>query len=315
MPKDFSGPGRSDREGISLLELTELFPDEDSARAWFEAQMWPSGRCCGKCGSVDTHEVKGHKPMPYRCRDCRGYFSVRTGTILESSRLPLRKWAFAIYLYLTNIKGLSSMKLHRDIEVTQKTAWFMLHRIREAYSFALPDEPFRGPVEVDETYMGGKERNKHANKKLRAGRGAVGKTPVVGTKDRESNAVSAHVVDRTDAVTLGTFVLDHIDEDAMVYTDGSGVYAGLLNHEAVKHSIGEYVRGMVHTNGMESFWAMLKRGYHGIYHRMSPKHLQRYVNEFAGRHNIRDLDTLDQMRDAVARMIGRRLMYRDLTKG
>ncbi len=250
--------------------------------------------------------------MPYRCRDCRGYFSVRTGTILESSRLPLRKWAWAVYLYLTNLKGLSSMKLHRDIGVTQKTAWFMLHRIREAYAFALPDEPFQGPVEVDETYVGGKERNKHANKKLRAGRGAVGKTAVIGTKDRESNQVSAHVVDRTDAVTLGTFVLDHIDEDAMVYTDGSGAYTGLLNHEIVKHSIGEYVRGMVHTNGMESFWAMLKRGFHGTYHRMSPKHLQRYVNEFAGRHNIQDMDTLDQMRDAVAGMVGRRLMWRDL---
>ncbi len=274
--------------------------------------MWPSGRCCGKCGSVNTHEVKGHRPMPYRCRDCRGYFSVRTGTVLESSRVPLRKWAFAIYLYLTSIKGLSSMKLHRDIDVTQKTAWFMLHRIREAYAFALPDEPFQGPVEVDETYVGGKDRSKHASKR-QGKRGTVGKTPVVGAKDRNSNRVSAHVVEGTDAGTLQGFVSAHVGDDTTVYTDGSGAYRGLPNHEAVSHSIGEYVRGMAHTNGIESFWALMKRGFHGIYHRMSEKHLQRYVNEFAGRHNVRDLDTLDQMRETTAGMIGRRLMYRDLT--
>ena len=162
-------PGKSDHEGITLVQLCGMFPTEEIAREWFEARIWPDGRHCPHCGSTRTHEA-GHNNMPYRCSDCRGYFSVKTGTVMHKSHIPLRKWAFAIYLHLTSLKGVSSMKLHRDIGVSQPAAWFMLQRIREAWKGG-DLEQFVGPVEVDETYMGGRERNKHSKNKKRLGRG------------------------------------------------------------------------------------------------------------------------------------------------
>ena len=312
MKTGYKAPGKHYRTGISLLDLARMFPDEDTAREWFEAQIWGDKRTCPRCGSDRTREAS-HKTMPYWCTAGRHYFSVKTGTVLESSKVPLQKWVWAIYLEATSLKGVSSMKLHRDLGVPQNTAWFMLHRIRAAFSTFAQGMTFAGPVEVDETYIGGLERNKHASQKLNAGRGTVGKTAVVGAKDRESNQVAASVIDSTDAATLRGFVDAHADDGAMVYTDGASAYRGRRNHEAVYHSVGEYVRGMAHTNGVESFWAMLKRGYQGVYHQMSPKHLQRYVDEFAGRHNLRELDTIDQMRLLAAGMVGRRLLYRNLT--
>ena len=178
--------------------------------------------------------------------------------------------------------------------------------------------PFSGPVEADETYIGGKRKNvSNAKRKELAGtgRGAVGKTAVVGAKDRASNKVAARPVPATSSPHVAGFVAERTASGATVYTDEAAAYNALkpwFDHEAVNHSAGEYVRGQAHTNGMESFWSMLKRGYHGTYHHMSPKHLDRYIAEFSGRHNVREADTVDQMGNLVAASVGKRLMYRDL---
>ena len=308
------GPGKANREGISIMQLTAMFPDEASATAWFEALVWPDGRHCPRCGCTDTRDAAATAGLPYYCVGCQKTFSVRIGTALERSKVSLRQWLFAIYLEMTSLKGVSSMKLHRDIGVTQKTAWFMLHRIREAWGEAR--ETFAGPVEADESYFGGKRANMpKAKRRELTGRGTVGKTAVAGVKDRETNRVAAQVVQATDGDTLQTFVRDHAVKDAVVYTDEHGSYAGLsadFTHDTVHHSVGEYVRGQAHTQGIESFWSMLKRAHKGIYHKLSPKHLDRYVREFAGRHNVRDLDTADQMATVAAGLVGKRLLYRQL---
>ena len=240
-------PGKAHREGITLVQLMDMFPDEAAATQWFEKVVWNGTRCCGHCGSTRTSEVPNAKPMPYWCSDCRSYFSVRTGTAIAHSRVPLRKWAIAIYLEMTSLKSISSMKLHRDIGVTQKTAWFMLHRIREAWNTRNHGAQFSGPVEVDETYMGGKRANmSNARRKELAGtgRGSVGKVAIVGAKDRASNRVVAKVVESTDKPTLQGFVVKHTAPGATVYTDEAAAYEGIpFEHESVKHSVAEYVRG------------------------------------------------------------------------
>ena len=307
-------PGKHYREGLSLMELHDMFPNEAAARTWFEETLWGDQRVCGKCGSINT-KVASHAKMPYWCTDCRSYFSVKTGTPMANSKVPLRKWVIAIYLCVTSLKSISSMKLHRDIKVKQSTAWFMLHRIRQAWAIDDNDN-FQGPVEADESHFGGRRAlmsNAQRKELANTGRGAVGKTAVAGLKDRDSNQVRAKVVTDTTAETLQGFVVEHTDAFATVYTDESTSYASLpFEHGAVKHSASEYVRGDVHTNGIESFWSMLKRAHKGTFHKLSPKHLDRYVKEFAGKHNMRELGTVAQMRDVVARMVGRRLLYRDL---
>ena len=306
-------PGKAHRKGLTLLQLLEMFPTEKAATQWFERQMWKGERCCGHCGSVKTRQVPNAKPMPYWCKDCRSYFSVRTGTVLAHSKVPLRKWAVAIYLELTSLKSISSMKLHRDIGVSQPAAWFMLHRIREAWAGPDKGGPFSGPIEVDETYIGGKRRNmSRKRQESLTGRGSAGKVAVAGIKDRASNQVSAKVVPDTKSETMSRFIAEHVEPGTRIYSDDALVYHSLSNHESVKHSVGEYVRGQVHTNGVESFWSTLKRAHHGVFHKISPKHLNRYVQEFAGKHNSRNADTLNQMGLLVAGLIGKRVTYLDL---
>ena len=305
------GPGKHYRQGLSLIDLQDRFPDDATAEKWFTEQRWPDGIRCPDCGS-DKITIRGKHPrMPYRCRACRKFFSVKTNSVMHSSKIGYRKWALAIYILTTNIKGTSSMKLHRDLGIGQKAAWHMAQRVRETW--AQHPVAFAGPAEFDESWIGGKEGNKHASKRLNAGRGTVGKAAVVGAKDRRTNRIAATPVAATDARTLQGFVIDHTDADATVYTDEARAYDGLPRlRQAVKHSIGQYVDGQAHTNGIESFWALMKRGYQGTYHKLSEKHLARYVNEFAGRHNQRPLDTIDQMGAMVRGMDGKRLRYEDL---
>ena len=252
--------------------------------------------------------------MPFRCREkeCKKNFSVKYGTFMQSSPLDHLDWLYVLYLVVTNLKGVSSMKLHRDLDITQKSAWHLAHRVRRALGDRTRNL-FSGPVEVDETYVGGLRRNMPASKrKVLTGRGPVGKVAVPGTRDRATNKVVARVVPDTTSETLGGFITGSVIPGTRIYTDDATAYTHLPNHQSVKHSVAEYVRGSAHTNGIESFWATLKRAHKGTFHRMSPKHLHRYADEFVGRHNMRELDTLDQMALIAKRMTGGQLRYRDL---
>ena len=308
--KQVSGPGKSYRVGMSLFDAVKAFSDEAKVEELFIEARWPDGVRCPFCGSERIRTRPTRKPQPFRCYGCRKDFSVKTATVMHGSNLKLSKWALAIYLMSTNLKGVSSMKLHRDLGISQKAAWHLSHRIRKAYETR--GNLFAGPVEIDEAFIGGKERNKHASKRLKARGGTAGKVAVVGAKDRETGQVSTASVPDTGYDSLRGFIASRTKFGATVYTDQNPTYTTLPNHASVHHGRGEYVRGDVHTNGIESHWAMLKRGLVGTYHQISVKHIDRYAAEFEGRHNVRKHDTKDQLAVLIRRMDGRRLRYEDL---
>ena len=230
-------PGKHYRKGLSILQVTRMFPDNKTAERWYQDVRWPDGPFCPYCGSFSVQSNIKHKTMTHRCRDCpeKPMFSLKTGTVMQGSKLDYQVWAIATYLLTTNIKGISSMKLHRDLEVTQKTAWHLAHRLRKG--LIQERAAFSGPTEVDETYIGGKEINKHNARKLKAGRGTVGKAIVVGAKDCATNNISAATVKNNDKETLQGFVSKRVRQDAIVYTDDHRGYTGLpYKHGTVKHS-------------------------------------------------------------------------------
>ena len=235
-----NAPGKSHRKGTTLLELFEMFPDETTARKWFESFIWKDGvAVCHRCGGTNTYEVANGKPLPHKCRTCRKHFSARHGTILEGSHISLRQWAIAVYLVATSRKGVSSMKLHRDLGISQPSAWRMLHKIRSA--LADDSDVYTETVEVDETCVGGIEKNKHESNKLKAGRGAVGKTAVVGMKQRQTRRIKAKVIEDTKCSTLHGFICEGAAPGSTVHCDDFVSYQELddFRHHYVRHSSGE----------------------------------------------------------------------------
>jgi transposase-like protein len=304
------------------VDLTNpIFTDLDAARAHFEAIRWPKGPYCPFCGVMDRVAPLGGKSMGpgwYHCKDCRKKFTAAVGSIYERSHIPLTKWLLATHLMCASKKGISAHQLHRMMGLPYKTAWFMAHRIREGMRVLNPAGPLGGSgktAEADETYVGGKEKNKHANKRTKGNIGGQGKEIVFSIVERGGKVRSQHIPEVT-AKTLRPILAEQLHADTAFMTDGEGQYRLVSpmfkSHETVNHGIGEYVRGEAHTNTIEGYFSILKRGIAGVYHHVSQQHLKRYLAEFDFRYNERQaLGIADVTRAtrAVASVVGKRVTY------
>jgi len=296
----------------SLLELMEAFPDEQSCIDHLREIRWRDGEFCPYCGGTRIYHFTDRKT--HKCGDCKARFSIKVATIFHDSKLPLRKWFLAMWLITAHPKGIASTTLAKDLKITQKTAWFVLHRLRHAARTKSFNMPLSGTVESDETYVGGKEKNKHADKRRPGSQGGSGKAIVLGMIQREGE-LRAQVVSDMRAKTVHAVIDDNVAKGSTLMTDEHGAFVGLdkdYYHHSVNHSAGEYVRHFtIHSNTIESVWALLKRQIVGIHHWVSPKHLPRYVDEMVWRCNRRDMDAGERASDMFGCVEGR-LTYKAL---